>query len=281
MGAEDYGGSPLPVRTTRYLRPGRHSSPHQLSLPAEAPALVLAVPGAASPASEEIAAEIAAWASASCPGITITAGYLEGSENHLSEILGSLRSRLPAVVVPLLTFPYPEVDEAIAATVAAADRPTLVADHFGPHPFLAEAVHARLSEAGLARAGRSGRISLVSAADGVIVGAAGDAEAVQAAGVVAVLLASRLTIPAVPAPLGDHAALRQAAERLLAAQVTRVMLAPCVIGPEVPADAMTAIAADSGLECAPPLGGYPTIGQLVAIRYGAALEDPQLADVSG
>jgi hypothetical protein len=281
MGAEDSGGSPLPVRTTRYLRPGRHSSPHQLSLPAEAPALVLAVPGASSPASEEIAAEIAAWAGASCPGVTITAGYLEGRENHLSEILRGLRSRLPAVVVPLLAFPYPEVDEAIAATVAVADMPTLVAEHFGPHPFLAEAVHARLSEAGLARAGRSGRISLVSATDGVIVGAAGDAEAVQAAGVVAVLLASRLTIPAVPAPLADHAALRQAAERLLAAQVTRVMLAPCVIGPEVAADARAAIAAESGLECAPPLGGYPTIGQLVAIRYGAALEDPQLADVSG
>jgi len=281
MGSEDHGGSPLPVRTTRHLRPGRHSSPHQLSLPAEAPALVLAVPGPVCQASAEIAAEIAAWAGASCPGVTITAGYLEGSEHHLSKILGSLHSRLPAVVVPLLTCPYPEVDEAIATIVAAADTPTLMAGHLGPHPFLAEAVHARLSEAGLARAGRAGRISLVSAADGVIVGAAGDAEAIQVAGVIAVLLASRLTIPAVPAPLADPAALREAAERLLAAQVTRVMLAPCVIGPEVPADAMAAITADSGLECAPPLGGYPTIGQLVAIRYGAALEDPQLADVSG
>jgi sirohydrochlorin ferrochelatase len=281
MGSEDPGGSPLPVRTTRHLRPGRHSSPHQLSLPAESPALVLAVPGAACQASEEIAAEIAAWAGASCPGVTITVGYLEGSENHLGKVLGSHHCRLPAVVVPLLTCPYPDVDEAIAAIVAAADTPTLVAGHLGPHPFLAEAVHARLSEAGLARAGRAGRISLVSAADGVIVGAAGDAEAIQAAGVIAVLLASRLTIPAVPAPLADPAALREAAERLLAAQVTRVMLAPCVIGPEVPADAMAAITADSGLECAPPLGGYPTIGQLVAIRYGAVLEDPQLADVTG
>jgi hypothetical protein len=273
MGSEDHGSSSLPVRTTRHLRPGRHSSPHQLSLPAEAPALVLAVPGAASTASEEIAAEIAAWAGASCPGVTITAGYLEGSENHLSKILSGLHSRLPAVVVPLLTCPYPSIDQAIAAIVAAADTPILMADHLGPHPFLAEAVHARLSEAGLARAGRAGRISLVSAADGVIVGAAGDTEAVQAAGVVAVLLASRLTIPAVPAPLADPAALREAAER--------VMLAPCVIGPEVPPDAMAGIAAESGLECAPPLGGYPTIGQLVAIRYGAVLEDPQLADVSG
>jgi len=185
------------------------------------------------------------------------------------------------VVVPLLTCVYPEVDRAIAAAVAAADVPILVAGHLGPHPFLAEAMHARLSEAGLARIGRAGRISIVTAADGVIVGAAGDPdEAMQIAGVVAVLLASRLTIPTVPALLDDPGALRYAVEQLRAAQVTRVALAPCVVGPEVPAATMTAIAA-TGLECAPPLGGYPTIGHLVAIRYGAALEDPQLADVPG
>jgi len=131
MGSEDHGSPSLPVRTTRHLRPGRHSSPHQLSLPAEVPALVLAVPGAASPASEEIAAEIAAWAGASCPGATITAGYLEGSENHLGKILSGLHSRLPAVVVPLLTCPYPSIDEAIAAIVAAADTPVLMAEHLG------------------------------------------------------------------------------------------------------------------------------------------------------
>jgi sirohydrochlorin ferrochelatase len=285
MGAEEYGGSPLPVRTTRYLRPGRHSSPHQLSLPAEAPALVLAIPGAASPESGRIAAEIAASAGSSCPGATIAFGYLEGRESLLSEVLGELRSqdgRPPAVVVPLLTCPYPEVDEQIAAAVATASVPILVGGHLGPHPFLAEAVHARLSEAGLARAGRSGRISIVTAADGVVVGAIGDAEeALAAAGVVAVLLASRLTIPAVPALLNDRFGLRNAAERLQAAQVTHVALAPCVVGPEVPAAAMAAISAETGLECSPPLGGYPTIGQLVAIRYGAALEDPHLADVSG
>jgi hypothetical protein len=212
----------------------------------------------------------------------VSFGYLEGRDSHLSEVLAGLRSqdgRPPAVVVPLLICPYPEVDEAIAAAVAAAPTPVLVAEHLGPHPFLAEAMHVRLSEAGLARAGRSGRISIVSAADGVIVGAIGGDEAVQAAGVVAVLLASRLTLPAVPAPL-DPATIRYAAERLQAAQVTRVALAPCAIGPEVPPATLAAIAAEAGLECAPPLGGYPTIGQLVAIRYGAALEDPQLADVS-
>ena len=146
--------------------------------------------------------------------------------------------------MPLLTCAYPEVDRAIAAAVAAADVPILVSGHLGPHPFLAEAMHARLSEAGLARIGRAGRISIVTAADGVIVGAAGDPdEAIQIAGVVAVLLASRLTIPTVPALLDDPGALRYAVEQLRAAQVTRVALAPCVVGPEMPAATMTAIAA--------------------------------------
>jgi hypothetical protein len=284
MGADDHGPVPLPVRTTRHLRPGRHSSPHQLSLPSRAPALVLAVPGSASQESEELAAEIADSAGSSCPGATVTAGYLSGGENRLTDILDGLPdgegSRPPAVVIPLLTCPYPEMDEALAAAVAAAARPSLVAGHLGPHPFLAEAIHARLAEAGLARAARAARISIV-AADGVIIGAAGGAEAVQAAGIVSVLLASRLAIPVLPAPLGDLAALREAADRLGAAQVSRVALAPCVIGPELPAGMLAAIAAETGLRSAPPLGGYPTIGQLVAIRYGAALDDPKLADVTG
>jgi sirohydrochlorin ferrochelatase len=281
MGAEDHGGSPLPVRTSRTVRPGRHSSPHLLSLPAQAPALVLAVPGAANPESEQIAAEIATTAGASCPGANVAVGYLNGVENSLSEVLSYCSSedgRPAAVVVPLLTSPSPEVDAAIATAVAGASASVLVGGHLGPHPFLAEAMHARLSEAGLARAGRAGRISIVTAADGVIVGATGGEEA---AGIVAVLLASRLAIPIVPASIGDHASLAQAAERLNAAQVTRVALAPCAIGPEIEAGALAAITARTGVACAPPLGGHPTIGQLVAIRYGAALEDPHLADISG
>ncbi len=246
---------------------------------------MLAMPGASSAESEELAAGIADSAGSSCPGVTVTAGYLAGHENRLTDILDGLPDgevrRPPAVVIPLLTFPHPEMDAALAAAVAAAARPSLVAGHLGPHPFLAEAVHARLSEAGLARAARAGRISIATGADGVIVGAAGAGEALQAAGIVSVLLASRLALPVLPAPLGDLAALREAADRLGAAQVARVALAPCVIGPELPAGALAAIATRTGLRCAPPLGSYPTIGQLVAIRYGAALEDPKLADLTG
>jgi hypothetical protein len=156
----------------------------------------------------------------------------------------------------------------------------VVAQPLGPHPLLAEVLHTRLAVAGLARSTRVGRISVVTAADGVIVGAAGGEAAVKAAGVVAVLLASRLTIPVATALLSDPAAVKEAAGQLRAAGVSRVGLAPCVIGPEIDPEMLAAISRQSGVACAAPLGGHHAIGQLVAIRYGAALEDPQLASLA-
>ena len=272
-------GSALPARTTRYRRRGRHSSPHQLSLPSDSPALVIAVPGSAGPESEDTAVRIADQAAASCQGAEVRIGFLRGGQDSLEEALGDLPSRngLPAgVVVPLLPFPYPEVDRAIAAAVAAAEAPFVVADHLGPHPLLAEALHVRMADVGLARAARVGRISIVTAADGVIVGAVGDEEAVQAAEVVAVLLASRLTTPVAAASLTDPGSIKDAATRLRQA-VPRVALAPCMVGPELTSGTLEAIAALTSIDCAPPLGSHPAVGQLVAMRYGAALADPKVA----
>jgi sirohydrochlorin ferrochelatase len=271
------------VRTTRYRRAGRHSSPHQLSLPSDAPTLVIAVPGTASPGNEEVVERIADVASGSCRGAQIRAAYLDGGRDSLDEVLAGLGQNAAnsvAVVVPLQAFPDPRVDAAIAAATAQAPLPCVVAQSLGPHPLLAEVLHARLAEAGLARSTRVGRISIVTAADGVIVGAIGGGEAVKAAGVVAVLLASRLTIPVATAPLDDPLAVKSAAEQLRAARVARVALAPCVIGPEAGPRSLAAISAESGVACAAPLGGHHAIGQLVAIRYGAALEDPKLASLA-
>ena len=273
-------GEALPVRTSRYRRTGRHSSPHLLSLPSDTPALVIAVPGSARPETEETVIRIAELAASSCQGAEIRAGYLRGSKDPLAEVLDDLPSGVgqpTAVVVPLLAFPDPEADAAIADAVAGARAPLLTAAHLGPHPLLAEALHARRADAGLARASRVGRISIVTAADGVIVGAPGDEDAVEAAGVVAVLLASRLTMPVAAASLTDPASVKDAANRLREAHVSRVALAPCLIGPELTSGTLDAIAALTGTECAPPLGSHPAIAQLVAIRYGAALADPQVA----
>jgi sirohydrochlorin ferrochelatase len=273
-------GSVLPVRTTRYRRSGRHSSPHQLSLPSDTPALVIAVPGSARPESEDTVIRIAEMAGGSCHGAEVRAGYLRGGKDSLEEVLDELGTRPAgpaAVVVPLLAFPNAEADAAIADAVATSPTPLLTAAHLGPHPLLAEALHARLADAGLARAARVGRISIVTAADGVIVGTAGEEEAIEGAGVVAVLLASRLTMPVAAASLTDPASIRDAANRLREARVARVALAPCMIGPELTSGTLDAIAALTSTDCAPPLGSHSAIAQLVAIRYGAALADPQVA----
>lgn len=272
----------LPIRTSRSRRAGRHSSPHQLSVPPEAPALVIAVPGALSEASAELAESVATGARASCPGIPVLTGYIEGHEQDLGRVLARLHNEddRPAVVVPLLTCPHPQADAAVATAAARAGFPVLVGGHLGPHPLLAEALHTRLAEAGLARATRVGRLTVVSEAEGVIAGTMGDDDAVQAAGVVAVLLASRLAIPVVPASLSHEAGLWEAVERLRAAQVTRMAIAPCVIGPEVPPDSLTMLAARTGMACAQPLGAHPCVGKLVAMRYGTALEDPRLAGLA-
>jgi sirohydrochlorin ferrochelatase len=284
VGADNQFPGALPRRTSRYRRSGRHRSPHQLSLPPDAPALVLAVPGAASPASEEIVTEVAAFASASGPGDGIRVGYLSGETMNLRSVLSGLPAfgvnggtGVPrAVVVPLLACPHAGADAALAAAVQQSGVPVIVAAHLGPHPLLAEALHARLAEAGLARSGRTGRIGFVSTAEGVLVGTVGGADAVATAGVVSVLLAGRLAAPAAPAALDDAASVAAATGRLREARASQLAIAPCVIGPECDPRVLAAAAADAGAQHAQPLGAHPAIGQLVTVRYGAALEDPRL-----
>jgi hypothetical protein len=252
-------------------------------VPSDAPALVLAVPGPLTEDSSEIAAGITTVASQSCPGVAVHAGYLDGSEQGLGSVLAecpSIAGRPAAVVVPLLICPQPAVDAAIAAVVGAAAVPALLAEPLGVHPLLAGALHARLAEAGLARGDRIGRISIVTtAAEGVLVAAVGT-DAVPAASTVAVLLAARLAVPVAAASLSDADGLREAAERLLQAGVAGLALAPCIIGPEAPVD-LSALADSAGVHTAQPLGAQTAIGQLAAMRYGAALADPQLAGLSG
>lgn len=287
------------MRTARRRPSGRHRSPDRLSVPSYAPALVLAVPGAACDASDDISTKIVTFASGSCPGVVVRAGYLEGTEANLTTVLGALRvgsEAVPAaVVVPMLTGPHPWAEAALAKAVAEAGVPIVLTGPLGPHPLLGEALHTRLAEVGLARAGRMREISIAAAAaaEGVIVaaasggtGASGVTDAgvpvgVQEAGIVAVLLAARLAAPVVPAALGHAASLREAAARLRDARARNLALAPCVIGPETTNEELAAAVAETGARCAPPLGAHPAIGQLVAIRYGAALQDPRIAGTAG
>jgi hypothetical protein len=276
----------LPRRTGRNLPPGRHRSPHRLTLPPDAPALVLAVPGAASARSVAIATEIASAASQSCPGADVRVGYLEGSVQRLTDAMvfdhaPSSATALQGVVVPLLAGPKPGIDEIIEDLIGQAAAPLLLAAHLGPHPLLAEALHARLAEAGLARESRARGLSIVPAANGVLVLADGGEEATNAAAVAAVLLAARLAAPATPASLGDLNGVNAALSRLRDAGVSQPALAPCVVGPEIDLADLTVLAAATGAPYSQPLGAHPAIAQLVAIRYGAALAGLRLAGSAG
>jgi hypothetical protein len=264
----------LPRRTGRTRRSGRHRSPDRLSLPSDAPTLLLAVPGSAGPASDAIGEEVAAAAGLSCQGAEVQAAYLEGTEHRLDEKLAALaEGQWPAVavVVPLLAGPHPRCDLALQRAVAGADGQIIVAEHLGPHPLLAEALHTRLAEAGLARESRARGLSISTVANGVLVLADRGDDAVRAAGVAAVLLAGRLAAPAVHASIDDPQGIASATERLHAMGASRVAIAPCVIGPETDPREIDAISAAIGAPAAPPLGAHPAIGQLVAMRYGNAL----------
>jgi sirohydrochlorin ferrochelatase len=272
----------LPRRPPRVLPPGRHRSPHRLTVPTDAPPLVLAVPGARNATTDDLVSIVADAVSMSCPNATIRAGYLEGERDNLTALLQSdgqvtEEPPQPAVVIPLLVGPHPRSDAAMTQAIAQATVPVLTTDHLGPHPLVAEAMHARLADAGLARASRVRGLSIANAADGFIVLADRGLESEQSAGVVAVLLASRLACPAAPASIDDRASIDSAIRRLRDSGASVLAVAPCVIGPESDLTQVTALCAALGVKSAEPIGAHPAISQLIAMRYGAALADKRLA----
>ncbi len=176
-----------------------------------------------------------------------------------------------AVVVPLLAGPHPGYDAAIASVLGSAAGRVMLATSLGPHPLLAGALHDRLHDVGLARAGRARGLNIAAGATGIIVVADRGPQALADAGVTTLLLASRLAVPAAPASLGDPASIEAAVTRLREAGATHLALSPCVIGPETDPAEFAALSAALNAPSAPPLGAHPAIAKLVAVRYGEAL----------
>ncbi len=251
---------------------------HRISVASDAPALVLAVPGWIDDAID-LARHVAETAAESCPGVNIRVGFVTGRTETLAEALeadpGEGHERFEngpqAVVVPLLAGPHQEIDQAIATAIGSAQSPVMLATALGPHPLLAGALHDRLYEAGVARASRSRGLNISAGSIGVIVIADRGQQAIIDVGVTTVLLASRLSIPAAPASLGDPASVEAAVQRLRESGATHLAISPCVIGPETDPAEFTALSASLNAPCAAPLGGHPAIAQLVAVRYGEAL----------
>ncbi|MEZ0072446.1 sirohydrochlorin chelatase [Planotetraspora sp. GP83] len=261
----------LPIRE-RSSRPGtgRHRRPLPANLPPDAPALVLAVPGKA----EEVAAEVAAIVRLDNPQIDLRLVSLGDGGADLTQEFTGIAAERPtagpaAVVVPLVTGPHPRVLRAVRDAVRQSEAAVKITGPLGPHPLLAEALHVRLSEAGLARADRMRLFNVTSPVDGIIVATAGGDEAARGADATAVLLAARLTLPVVPAALDGVPTVRDAAERLRKIGANRLAMVPYVIGPETDQERITAAAEAIGAGCAAALGAHEAVARMVCVRYGA------------
>ncbi|MEU9560083.1 sirohydrochlorin chelatase [Streptomyces fumanus] len=286
--------SGLPVRMPRPRQPGRHRRPEPLVAPEGAPALVLAVPGTPSDATRGLAEEVVSIARSELPGLDARIGYVDGDDaaftslpsvlaqaaeertaRHEQAVAAGSDAKEPdgpvAVVVPLLAGP----DSALLRQVRQAVMDSRVAaeltDVLGPHPLLAEALHVRLSEAGLARADRARLFTVATAADGIILASVGGEEAVQAAGITGMLLAARLAVPVMAAALDQEGSIASVAEQLRTAGSRQLALAPYLIGPEIDASLLAEAAKEADCPTAEPLGPYPAIGKLALAKYTTAL----------
>ncbi|MGW5333242.1 sirohydrochlorin chelatase [Streptomyces bauhiniae] len=295
--------SGLPVRMPRPRQPGRHRRPEPLVAPEDAPAFVLAVPGAPSAATRGLAEEVVSIARSELPGLDARIGYLDGDDDefptlsavlaraaeertarHEQAVAAGSDAKAPdgpvAVVVPLLAGP----DNALLRQTRQAVMDSRVAaeltDVLGPHPLLAEGLHVRLSEAGLARADRARLFTVATAADGIILASVGGEEAVQAAGITGMLLAARLAVPVMAAALDQEGSIASIAEQLRASGSQQLALAPYLIGPEIDTALLTAAAAEVDCATSEALGAYPAIGKLALAKYTASLglaQQPQSA----
>ncbi|GGZ35421.1 hypothetical protein GCM10010365_65310 [Streptomyces poonensis] len=262
--------------------------------PEGAPALVLAVPGTPSAATRSLAEEVVSIARSELPGLDARIGYLDGNGDEfptLQSVLARVGEERTAryeqaraagmdvkepdgpvgVVVPLLAGPdgslLRQVRQAVMESRVAAE----LTDVLGPHPLLAEALHVRLSEAGLARADRARLFTVATAADGIILASVGGDEAVQAAGITGMLLAARLAVPVMAAALDEDGSIASVAEQLRSSGSQQLALAPYLIGPEIDAGLLDAAAKEVDCATAEALGAYPAVGKLVLSKYMTAL----------
>ena len=279
-----------PVRqpTMRPPRPtgtGRHRRPVPVSLPQSAPALVLAVPGKDTDLSAGPVAELTAVLRVDNPAAEVRAARMEGGgpddPSDLLSVLADATARRPdggpcAIVIPLIATVNPPVSRRLRELVAASGTNAIVSGFINSNAMIAESLHIRLAEAGLARADRVRLFSIVTAADGVLIATVGGPDSAASANVTSVLLAARLAIPVITAPMDVRSAVHDGAMRLKEMGVSRLAIAPCFIGPEARRSDLESLAI--GVECAAPIGAHSNIAKLAAATYGHAISQLDLAE---
>jgi hypothetical protein len=276
----DPGGEAFPVRQPTMRPPrrtegGRHRRPVPASLPQSAPALVLAVPGKDTDLSTGPAAELAAVLRVDNPAVDVRAARIDGGG------LDDPSDGVPcAVVIPLIATVNPPVIHRLRDAVAASGTNAIISGFINSNAMIAEVLHIRLAEAGLARADRVRLFSIVTAADGVLIATVGGPDAAGAANVTSVLLAARLALPVITASADSAPSVQEGALRLKEMGVNRLAIAPCFIGPEARRSDLDALAV-AGAECAAPIGAHGNIAKLAALTYGKAISRLDLPSPGG
>lgn len=271
-------------RPPRRTEGGRHRRPVPASLPQSAPALVLAVPGRDTDLSVGPAAELAAVLRVDNPAVDVRAARIDGGglddPSDLRAVLADATARRPdggpcAVVIPLIATVNPPVVHRLREAVAASGTNAIISGFINSNAMIAEVLHIRLAEAGLARADRVRLFSIVTAADGVLIATVGGPDAAAAANVTSVLLAARLALPVITASMDSAPSVHEGAMRLKEMGVNRLAIAPCFIGPEANRGDLDALSV-AGAECAKPIGAHSNIAKLAALTYGQAISQLDL-----
>ena len=283
------GGEAYPVRQPTMRLPrtagGRHRRAVPASLPQSAPALVIAVPGKDTDLSAGPVGELAAVLRVDNPSVEVRAARIEGGgpedSSDLRTVLADAAARRPdgvcAIVIPLIATVNPPLTRRLREVVAASGTNAIVSGFINSNAMIAEALHIRLAESGLARADRVRLFSIVTAADGVLIATVGGPDSAASANVTSVLLAARLAIPVITAPMDVRSAVHDGAMRLKEMGVSRLAIAPCFIGPEARRSDLESLAI--GAECAAPIGAHGNIAKLAAMTYGQAISKLDLPEL--
>ena len=244
---------------------------------------MLAVPGSDTDLTSGPVSELAAVLRVDNPAVDVRAARIDGGgrsdPSDIRAVLTDAAARRPAgaacaVVVPLLATPNPPVARRLREAVVASQVNAVISGFINSNAMLAEVLHIRLAEAGLARADRVRLFSIVTAADGILIATVGGPDAAGAANVTSVLLAARLALPVITASLDGSPSIQEGVMRLKEMGVNRLAIAPCIIGPEASRGDLDAMAI--GGECAAPLGAHSNIAKLAALAYGQAISQLEI-----
>ncbi|MEU6544054.1 sirohydrochlorin chelatase [Streptomyces sp. NPDC046859] len=235
-------------------RPGRHPR-----------ALVVVAHGSRDPRALRTVTALLDEVRALRPGLPVHLGHIELNEPLLTDTLAALGDR-EAILVPLLLGRGYHIKRDIPGTAAASRVRARVAGALGPHPLLAEALHARLTEAGW----RTPEDDATRRRTAVVLAAAGsrDPDSKVDTARTARLLAARLGVPVVPAYATTASpSVPDALTALAARGRTRVAVASYFTAPGRFA---TQCAEQAPWIASAPLGTHPATARLLLHRYDRA-----------